>query len=452
MRTRLLFVLAATSLVVGCTADDSAPSASSAGGAVSSTTVPTGPAPGVTDDAVKVGLLFVDTSALATAGVDLDLGDVEGAYHALVDDINADGGINGRMLDPVYTPVDPIGTEGADRACVEVSEDQQVFVAAGLFLADAVLCLVDTHQTAVIGGEMTPERLERAAAPWFTTGPGPDLDQAVLRAMDAAGELEGPVAVIAGTAEEAEITDVSPPAGRARRRRRRARGDRRTPGRPCCDLRPGAHDRRALRRRRGGVRDPPGRRRTDLAQRHGRPALPAPPRVPADRRWRPGVSPRRVPDGPVTAQGVDPGRELRPDQAVYDEARMRDCIEVIEDAGVDVPGPDEVDDDATPWIAAFQACPTMALLQAVLDAAGDDLNYGTLQAAGEGLGELPIPGDPAPRHYGPPPATDGDPPPTSSRGMPQPRSTSNSRTELRDPEPARLQQGQGPSASLAAMM
>ena len=112
MRSRLLFVLAATSLVIGCTADDSAPSASSTDGTVSSTTVPTGPAPGVTDDAVKVGLLFVDTSALVTAGVDLDLGDVEGAYHALVDDINADGGINGRMLDPVYTPVDPIGTEG----------------------------------------------------------------------------------------------------------------------------------------------------------------------------------------------------------------------------------------------------------------------------------------------------------------------------------------------------
>lgn len=165
----------------------------------------------MTDDAVKVGLLYVDTTALSTAGFDLDLDDVEGAYHALVDDLNASGGINGRQIDPVYTPVNPIGSEGAGRACVEVAEDEQVFIAAGLFLADAVLCLVETHQTAVIGGEMTPERLERAAAPWFTTGAGPDLDAAVLETMDAAGELEGPVAVLAGSAEEAEMTDVVHP-------------------------------------------------------------------------------------------------------------------------------------------------------------------------------------------------------------------------------------------------
>ena len=412
MRTRLLFVLAATSLVVGCTADDSAPSASSADGTVSSTTVPTGPAPGVTDDAVKVGLLFVDTSALATAGVDLDLGDVEGAYHALVDDINADGGINGRMLDPVYTPVDPIGTEGADRACVEVSEDQQVFVAAGLFLADAVLCLVDTHQTAVIGGEMTPERLERAAAPWFTTGPGPDLDQAVLRAMDAAGELEGPVAVIAGTAEEAEMTDVFLPL--------------------LDELGVDVVEHAVI----DAPQDDPAATYAQvrtIAERFEAAGVESViplggagqtwPNAMADQPYRPRlVFPQTV--GGVQAflldasqtdrsllEGSIAGGSYAPDQAVYDQAGMRDCIQVIEDAGVDVPGPDEVDDDATPWIAAFQACPTMALLQAVLEAAGDDLNYGTLQAAGEGLGELPIPGDPAPRHYGPPPATDGDPTP-----------------------------------------
>ena len=45
----------------------------------------------------------------------------------------------------------------------------------------------------------------------------------------------------------------------------------------------------------------------------------------------------------------------------------------------------------------------------LLEAAGEDLNYGTLQAAGEGLGELSIPGDPSPRTYGPGTAADGDP-------------------------------------------
>ena len=412
MRTRLLFVLAATSLVVGCTADDSAPSASSTDGTVSSTTVPTGPAPGVTDDAVKVGLLFVDTSALAAAGVDLDLGDVEGAYHALVDDINADGGINGRMLDPVYTPVDPIGTEGADRACVEVSEDQQVFVAAGLFLADAVLCLVDTHQTAVIGGEMTPERLERAAAPWFTTGPGPDLDQAVLRAMDAAGELEGPIAVIVGTAEEAEMTDVFLPLldelGVDVVEHAVIDAPQDDPAATYAQVRTIAERFEAA-----GVEsviplggagqtwpnamaDQPYRPRLVFPQTVGGVQaflLDAPRRTghcSRGRSWA-GATPRTRPS--MTRPGC--GTASRSSRTPASTS----------------PDPTRWDDDATPWIAAFQACPTMALLQAVLEAAGDDLNYGTLQAAGEGLGELPIPGDPAPRHYGPPPATDGDPTP-----------------------------------------
>jgi len=412
MRPRLFLVLAAVSLVAACTADDSEPSATSDDGAGSSTTVLTGPAPGVTDDAVKVGLLYVDTTALSTAGIDLDLGDVEGADHALVHDLNTSGGINGRQIDPVYTPVNPIGSEGAERACVEVAEDEQVFIAAGLFLADAVLCLVETHQTAVIGGEMTPERLERAAAPWFTTGAGPDLDVAVLEAMDAAGELEGPVAVLAGSAEEAEMTDVFLPL--------------------LDELGVDVIEQAVI----DAPQDDPvatyAQVRT-IAERFEAAGVESViplggagqtwPNAMADQPYRPRlVFPQTV--GGVQAflldasqtdrsllEGSIAGGSYAPDQAVYDEAGMQACIEVIEDAGVEVPGPDEVDGDATPWIAAFQACPTMALLRAVLEAAGDDLNYGTLQAAGEGLGELPIPGDPTPRQYGPVPATDGDPTP-----------------------------------------
>lgn len=415
MRTRLVLVLVAASLAVACTAGDSEPSATSGPStddAAGTTTVPTGPAPGVTDDAVKIGLLYVDTTALATAGIDLELGDVEGAYHALVDDINADGGINGRLIDPVYTPVDPIGSEGAERACVEVTEDEEVFIAAGLFLADAVLCVVDTHQTAVVGGEMTPERLERAAAPWFTTGAGPDLDQAVLRAMDEAGELEGPFAVLAGTAEEAEMNDVFLPL--------------------LDELGVDVVETAVI----DAPQDDPAATYAQvrtIAERFEAAGVESViplggagqtwPNAMSDQPYRPRlVFPQTV--GGVQAflldaaqtdrsllEGSIAGGSYAPDQAVYDEAGMQACLQVIEDAGIEIPGPDEVSGDATPWIAAFQACPTMALLRALLEATGDDLNYGSLQAAGEALGEVSIPGDPTPRHYGPVPATDGEPTP-----------------------------------------
>jgi hypothetical protein len=88
----------------------------------------------------------------------------------IFDDINAKGGINGRKLEPDFVPINPMGTAAADAACTKLTQDDPVFVAVGFFLNDAVLCYVDTNQTAVVGGSMTPERLTKAKAPWYTTG------------------------------------------------------------------------------------------------------------------------------------------------------------------------------------------------------------------------------------------------------------------------------------------
>ena len=89
---------------------------------------------------------------------------------------------------------------------------------------------------------------------------------------------------------------------------------------------------------------------------------------------------------------------------------MQECVQTLADQGLDTPTPEESGDDPSnqPYQAAFQACPDVALLQAWLTAAGDDLNYGTLAAAVDGL-ELVVPGDPATRVYGPAPDADGDP-------------------------------------------
>ena len=100
-----------------------------------------------------------------------------------------------------------------------------------------------------------------------------------------------------------------------------------------------------------------------------------------------------------------------PDQARYDEATMQECIAVLTAAGVDAPSPDGFDPNDSsnqPFQAAFQACPDIWLTRAVLERAGENLNYGTFAAAIDGL-KITIPGDPTERTYGPPPAADGDP-------------------------------------------
>ena len=103
-----------------------------------------GAAPGVTDSSVRVGVTYVDAAALASAIV-LDLGDFEAAYNALIEEINAEGGIHGRMIEAVFAPINPVGNESAEQACVELTEDEDVFLAMGFFLNDTVLCTVDTH-------------------------------------------------------------------------------------------------------------------------------------------------------------------------------------------------------------------------------------------------------------------------------------------------------------------
>jgi hypothetical protein len=75
-----------------------------------------------------------------------------------------------------------------------------------------------------------------------------------------------------------------------------------------------------------------------------------------------------------------------------------------------VPEPDSLPEGSgSTYVAGTTACTVMALFQQVVKAAGDDLNYGSLAAAVDGL-EVDLPGTPDPVTYGPPPSADGDQP------------------------------------------
>ncbi|MDH4147701.1 MAG: hypothetical protein OEY23_21300, partial [Acidimicrobiia bacterium] len=99
-----------------------------------------------------------------------------------------------------------------------------------------------------------------------------------------------------------------------------------------------------------------------------------------------------------------------PDQARFEEATMQECVAILDAAGLETPEPSETGDDPSnqPYQAAFQACPDIWLVRALLEATGGDISPDALEAAADGL-EVTIPGDPTPRAYGPAPAADGDP-------------------------------------------
>jgi hypothetical protein len=105
------------------------------------------------------------------------------------------------------------------------------------------------------------------------------------------------------------------------------------------------------------------------------------------------------------------GGSYGPAQARFEEASMQACVGVLQKARVEPPAPDAGPSDDPgnqPYQAAFQACPDMAIVRAWIEAAGRDLNYGTLERAIDGL-TVDVPGEPDPLVFGPPPAADGNP-------------------------------------------
>ena len=371
----------------------------------------TGPAPGVTDDTIKIGVNYVDTASLTAVGLNFNLGDYQATYQALADAINAGGGINGRQLEVVFAPIDPTGPASADAACLKLTEDDDVFLVTGFFLGDAVTCPLDAHATAVVGGGMTPARLELAKAPWITWMPDTDQPNQVLDAFNERGELDGSVAVVAHAQDAALMEDTVLP----------KLSELGIEPVETATIDAPTDDTAALQSNVTLIAERFNAAGADtvlvvgiaganwplyMEENPYRPKLLFTD-VTAARAFATNES---TTDTSILDNSLS-GGSYGPDQARWEDAGQQACIETLAAAGVESPPPDQFDANDTsnqPYQAAFFACPDMGLMLKWLEAAGENLNYGTLEAALDGL-TLAVPGDPGERTFGPPPASDGDP-------------------------------------------
>ena len=73
--------------------------AAASGAAVSAST--RAAADGVTKDEIKIGITYPDLEAIRSV-TNTNHGDYEKAYRAVIDDLNKQGGVNGRKLVPVF--------------------------------------------------------------------------------------------------------------------------------------------------------------------------------------------------------------------------------------------------------------------------------------------------------------------------------------------------------------
>ena len=65
-----------------------------------------------------------------------------GRLHGCFDTVNEAGGINGRTLEPVFTPIVPASADQGTAACTALTDDDSVFVVLGNYVDENAPCIV----------------------------------------------------------------------------------------------------------------------------------------------------------------------------------------------------------------------------------------------------------------------------------------------------------------------
>ena len=154
---RLLMIAVIGVFVIGacaCGGDDDSSSGTTRPTTNGSTVAEPAPGelgPGVSEDTIKIAISLVDFDCIKDF-VDEIRVDQEDTYRAFIDDINDNGGINGRMIEPVFKTHCPIpGREPSSLSvCTSATEDDQVFAVLGTFVdfaGDAQLCVTRRART-----------------------------------------------------------------------------------------------------------------------------------------------------------------------------------------------------------------------------------------------------------------------------------------------------------------
>ncbi len=161
---------------------------------------------GVSTSTIQVGIPYIDFASLKAVGVNLDEGNWADAYNALIANINAHGGVNGRKLVPHMLAVNPTGSTAAVTACTQLVEDDHVFVVLG---PEQVDCYVNQHHIPAINGLMQTT-VPGSAANFTLQPPFSVYDPAQLAAFAKQGAFKGKkVALFGGTSTDStEMTAV----------------------------------------------------------------------------------------------------------------------------------------------------------------------------------------------------------------------------------------------------
>ena len=156
---------------------------------------------GVTTSTIRIGVPYIDFSSLAAQGVKLTQGNFKDAYSALIANMNAHGGINGRKIVSYYAPVNlSDGTVGVDAVCATLTEDHTIFIAMAPY---EPTCYLVTHDTPTVNATFEGAAPSAGAPNFSLIPPSNAYDPLQISVYNKLGFFKGKkVGVVGGTTQD----------------------------------------------------------------------------------------------------------------------------------------------------------------------------------------------------------------------------------------------------------
>ena len=218
--TKIVLVVIALALAAGCgsgTSSSKASSTTTPGTGGKAADVP-GVGTGVTENEIKLGVSMIDYKCIPKSFVDSVYVDQPQAYNAFIDNLNEQGGINGRKVVPVFKFICPLKPAAAVEACTSLTDDSKVFAVVGTMYdptGDAQLCVAKQHNTILITDGLTQSIISKAP-PGLLLSPGITSDRrlkVIMSLLKSQQLLDGKtVAVLAEAADASPVDAVVKPA------------------------------------------------------------------------------------------------------------------------------------------------------------------------------------------------------------------------------------------------
>ena len=121
---------------------------------------PSAPVVGVTSNEIKLGIGIVNVGAASAFGFNFNIGNEQARYQALIDHVNAAGGIDGRKIVPYYSTFDATNPDvDAQAACVNWTQDIGVFavLVESQFPTSGQVCVIGQGHTPYITTQGTDQ-------------------------------------------------------------------------------------------------------------------------------------------------------------------------------------------------------------------------------------------------------------------------------------------------------